>query len=108
MENLTIKKKEKLFMGFALGGELCWLGRMLLIFPFALHSWQKYFVSQWPCTNGQAKISRILRTSIQLTHLTTPPPNTNLALNKQEPQGGGVGLEDKKRKNDDKNTRLLN
>jgi hypothetical protein len=38
MENLNIKKKKKLFMGFALGGELCWLGRMLLIFPFALHS----------------------------------------------------------------------
>jgi hypothetical protein len=94
-------------MGFALGGELCWLGRMLLIFPFSLHSWQKYFVSQWPCTNGQAKISRILRTSIQLTHLTTPRPNPNLPLKKQEPQkpppgggggGGGWGLKTRREK----------
>jgi hypothetical protein len=79
-------------MGFALGGELCWLGSMLLIFSFCFALLTKILcqsvtVHKWTSKNQQTS---------QNIHPTDPPhypspapPPPNLSLNKQEPQRGG-------------------
>jgi hypothetical protein len=80
-------------MGFALGGELCWLGRMLLIFPFALHSWQKILcqsvtVHKWTSKNQQN--SQNIHPTDPPHYPPPPPPPTYLWLNKNHKGGGGA------------------